>query len=334
MKKLFCLLLCLCALCSLSLPVCAAESENEFENIRGQFSPMGRVSPENSIIRTSILFQNVERNRVCTLRWYIDDVLYHEDPAFLLTPGAEAFLEVSLHFDNSTGSSAVLWAELTDNDGAGHRAVFAQTLLTRSIRSFPDPDGDDYIIHVIRNQCVVIVYERLPDGEPGRIVNVFTCSPGLNNWTITGRYTATSREEWLRLMGGVSGHYATLIWGDYLFHSVPYYSGENHRLKTEEYNKLGQPASSGCIRLAVSDAKWIYDNCKSGTKVYLFDSDTLPVVKPIPIRINPDSPNAGWDPTDPHPDNPTRSDWIPPVFPTDPEPYIPPARSFFLYRIM
>ncbi|MFR5209625.1 MAG: L,D-transpeptidase family protein [Clostridia bacterium] len=27
------------------------------------------------------------------------------------------------------------------------------------------------------------------------------------------------------------------------------------------FNKLGEQASQGCVRLAVSDAKWVYDNC-------------------------------------------------------------------------
>ena len=112
-------------------------------------------------------------------------------------------------------------------------------------------------------------------------------------------------------MGGVSGYYATLIWGDFLFHSLPCRGSWNHLLKAAAYNKLGEPASEGCIRMAVCDAKWIYENCVYGTAVLLFDSDELPVVKPVGIQIDPEGPNAGWDPTDPHPDNPTRARCIP-----------------------
>ena len=130
-------------------------------------------------------------------------------------------------------------------------------------------------------------------------------------------------------MDGVSGHYATLIWGDFLFHSVPYYAADNGSLKTGEYNKLGQKASAGCIRLAVSDAKWIYDNCLSGTSVRLYDADELPVEKPVPIRIDPDSPNAGWDPTDPHPDNPTKAACVPVIYSIPPDlPELSPGRCF------
>ena len=42
-------------------------------------------------------------------------------------------------------------------------------------------------------------------------------------------------------------------------------------LELEEFNKLGEQASQGCVRLAVSDAKWIYDNCPTGTNVSIYD---------------------------------------------------------------
>ena len=36
------------------------------------------------------------------------------------------------------------------------------------------------------------------------------------------------------------------------------------------YNKLGSPASHGCIRTCVGDAKWVYYN-SSGSTIYIFD---------------------------------------------------------------
>jgi len=35
-------------------------------------------------------------------------------------------------------------------------------------------------------------------------------------------------------------------------------------------NKLGSPASHGCIRLKVEDARWIYNNCPAGTTVTVY----------------------------------------------------------------
>lgn len=50
--------------------------------------------------------------------------------------------------------------------------------------------------------------------------------------------------------------------------------------------------------MTVEDAKWIYDNCKTGTQVtFLNDSDVGPLGKPTSMKIS-NSPNRGWDPTD------------------------------------
>lgn len=54
--------------------------------------------------------------------------------------------------------------------------------------------------------------------------------------------------------------------GIYLFHSVPVDINGNY--ETAEADKLGkEPASHGCIRLSVPDAKWLYEQLPYGTKV-------------------------------------------------------------------
>ncbi len=56
-------------------------------------------------------------------------------------------------------------------------------------------------------------------------------------------------------------------WGLYLIHSVA--MDKNRQAIPEEEAKLGQPASHGCVRLKVEDAKWIYDNVPEKTKVVI-----------------------------------------------------------------
>jgi lipoprotein-anchoring transpeptidase ErfK/SrfK len=46
---------------------------------------------------------------------------------------------------------------------------------------------------------------------------------------------------------------------------------ENKEIIEEEAEKLGQPASHGCIRLKVEDAKWVYDNIPEKTEVFIHD---------------------------------------------------------------
>jgi len=38
----------------------------------------------------------------------------------------------------------------------------------------------------------------------------------------------------------------------------------------EEYEKLGSPASHGCIRLKLEEAKWLYEKLPSGVKVIIY----------------------------------------------------------------
>ncbi|MDO4760246.1 MAG: L,D-transpeptidase [Candidatus Saccharibacteria bacterium] len=169
--------------------------------------------------------------------------------------------------------------------------------------------GAKYYIEVNREQNVVIVYSRDQSGNYSNIAKVFVASTGAEDSpTILGTYTVSDRYESLFLVGNVWGQYALRIDGAYFFHSVPYFSKGDpwDDLEYLEYNKLGSGASAGCVRLAAIDAKWIYDNIEYGTVVKIYDSPTLPagVTKPSAIKIDENSPNRGWDPTDPDPRNP------------------------------
>lgn len=56
--------------------------------------------------------------------------------------------------------------------------------------------------------------------------------------------------------------------GEYLFHTVP--TDANGNYKKAEAAKLGKASGShGCVRLSVPDAKWIYSNVPTGTKVVI-----------------------------------------------------------------
>ena len=178
-----------------------------------------------------------------------------------------------------------------------------------------------YLYKINRQQNLVIVYTKDASGEYTVPIKAMTCSVGKEGRTRRGVFkTVGSRYRWLSLYGGVYGQYATRIQGHYLFHSVPYYSQNKADLETEEYNKLGSPASLGCIRLSVADAKWVYEHCPKGTIVDIYDSSAAePMAKPTPKRIPLNSPYRGWDPTDPDPSNP----WL--SVTTQPQTTVPPT---------
>lgn len=55
--------------------------------------------------------------------------------------------------------------------------------------------------------------------------------------------------------------------GVYLFHSVPI--NQKGQYIASEAEKLGTPASHGCVRLTVADAYWMYKHIPYGTKVVI-----------------------------------------------------------------
>lgn len=156
-----------------------------------------------------------------------------------------------------------------------------------------------YTIYVNRRTNIVNVVRS----RTGEVVRAMYCSTGRNYSTIRGTYTTVSKMRWHALYGGVYGQYCMRIHGPYLFHSVPYYRTSCTQLATKEYNKLGTQASDGCIRLAVTDAKWLYDHCGVGTRVVIGESRKLQKPDRKKLKISTAS-RTGWDPTDPNPLNP------------------------------
>jgi len=63
--------------------------------------------------------------------------------------------------------------------------------------------------------------------------------------------------------------YAYYIEGDIMFHSV-LYNQKDGPVTQSSVNNLGRKASHGCVRLAVEDAKWIWNNCPKGTQVTVY----------------------------------------------------------------
>ena len=122
-----------------------------------------------------------------------------------------------------------------------------------------------YLVYVNLADQITYVYK----GSMNKwdTVKSFTCSTGIDTEkTPTGIFDVRERGDWFysdKYEQG--GKYWVQFYGDYLFHSVPYNEDQSEVVD----NTLGTPASHGCIRLKTEDAKWIYDNIDSGTKVII-----------------------------------------------------------------
>ena len=141
----------------------------------------------------------------------------------------------------------------------------------------PTPEPTPVPFHIVvdvANQ-VTSVYGRDEKGEYTVPVRQMLCSTGMKatpsdvgDWVLNGRHaTWCIFPKW----GNSYARYWTRINSSIAFHSPIYTAVSNSAMKISSYNKLGQRASHGCIRLAVWDAKWIYDNVGAGTVVSIVE---------------------------------------------------------------
>lgn len=170
--------------------------------------------------------------------------------------------------------------------------------LVQDVRSkLTSKQKSEYYIKVNRTACCVTVYAK--DGTNGYTIPVvsFICSTGAA--TPVGTFRIRDKLRWHELMGPSWGQWCEHLTDSILFHSVYYNKPyDKYTLDVNAYNKLGTMASHGCVRLTAGDAKWIYDNCKVGTKVTIYNNekDPGPFDKPKAQKLKY---GHTWDPTDP-----------------------------------
>lgn len=167
-----------------------------------------------------------------------------------------------------------------------------------------------YMIRVNRAENFVTVYGMDYEGKHTIPYKTFWCSTGLDpESTPLGQFKISERYDWRIMVDGSYAQYAVRIYGPIMLHSIPYTNGQHDALEYWEYNKLGKPASLGCVRLRVKDIKWIYDNCNDGTKVTIYsEPDEEPeIALPKIKKIKKSNKNKNWDPTDPAKGNPWKN---------------------------
>ncbi|MCU6762666.1 Exoglucanase B precursor [uncultured Roseburia sp.] len=157
---------------------------------------------------------------------------------------------------------------------------------------------DSYYLYINKAKSMITAYYK--DGSYYVPYKAMVCSTGaVSSYTPNGTFLTQAKYRWHELMGPSWGQWCTRIHGGILFHSVFYNSrNNNNALSVSAYNKLGSPASHGCVRVTAADAKWIYDNCKLRTTVVIYGKTGYePLKKPSSYKL---SSWHTWDPTDPN----------------------------------
>ena len=112
---------------------------------------------------------------------------------------------------------------------------------------------------------------RIYRGKKGKWkrIHAFRCSVGAPSTpTVKGTFTVGSRGRYFNTGSNMRCWYYTQFYGNYLFHSVLYDRSSSPRHVVN--GRLGANISHGCVRMALGNAKWVYNNIPSGTKVIIY----------------------------------------------------------------
>lgn len=131
-----------------------------------------------------------------------------------------------------------------------------------------------YYIKVDVTNQIVTVYNTSDDS----IARQMICSTGIQDSTPRGTFylpeaASGERKSWYFFYEyNCYAQYATRIIDKVLFHSIPCSYKSQKSVSQKALNKLGRPASHGCIRLLWPDAKFIAEECAVGTRVEIYKS--------------------------------------------------------------
>ncbi len=131
----------------------------------------------------------------------------------------------------------------------------AKFKMIRKAQQYSSPTK--YLVMTDTYACRVGVFT----GSQGNweLLYYWKCSPGKDSTPTALGTFQVGMKVWF-FGDGFRCWYATQYNGNYLFHSILYnYDG------TVQDGTLGERVSHGCIRLAISHAKWMYDNLPEHT---------------------------------------------------------------------
>ena len=88
------------------------------------------------------------------------------------------------------------------------------------------------------------------------------CSTGVGGSTPNGSYRINPLGRWYYFSKfNCYVMYASQVTGDVCFHSIPFNGRYYSALSSSGYSVIGSPASHGCIRLFIEDAKFLHNEC-------------------------------------------------------------------------
>ena len=160
-------------------------------------------------------------------------------------------------------------------------ALFASDAVPASAtpRPSPTPTPAKYLLMVDVTNQITRAFTYDEEGLYTVLVREMICSTGTekNPTPLGTTIMPKKRARWGYFPTWDShAQYLTRIDSANAFHSVLYSEPDERTLSVKSFEALGTRASHGCVRLLVSDAKWIYDNCQEGTIITVYEGEYDP----------------------------------------------------------
>ena len=154
-------------------------------------------------------------------------------------------------------------------DESGVCDARTQRILYSDLAKASDMYVSPYAAKVSTKQNKVWIY-KWTGHDYSDLHKTFICTTGkASTPTITGTFQAPGQNGVWYKMDGCWVMYSFVIDGGYFFHSVLFNKEGDKTPTSSSVANLGKNASHGCVRLAVDDAKWIYENCLPGMTVVI-----------------------------------------------------------------
>lgn len=161
------------------------------------------------------------------------------------------------------------WSDFSSSDT---RSVYvpaqlseAERLLVARAQKYNYFSRTSYLILVDVTRTDIGIFQY--DGG-WHLIKYFQCSCGAPSTpTVIGQFELGAKGYSFGAGTGHTCYWWSQIYHDYLFHSVLYKEGSHTEFVDD---RIGYHVSGGCVRLQIDNAKYIYDNIPSGTKVVTY----------------------------------------------------------------
>lgn len=247
----------------------AAFNKKDYETAMEYFHLISNSSPKDYEIARGYI-KDFENNYKSYLLQSVDELVankYYTKAINILSNYDKKLLSKDeiIEIENKINSIRLFKEEYQGDDSEYTSNAILQEITPSNINGFSISSKTPYLVYLNLDKQITYIYSG--SNNNWNLIKEFNSSTGIEGKeTPKGIFSVTDRGDWFFSEEFQQGaKYWVQFMGDYLFHSLPFDETQENIL---DYT-LGKPASHGCIRLAVEDAKWLYDNIDDGTKIII-----------------------------------------------------------------